>query len=1350
MDNKDKLLKVVSYLKSVKKLNRKTSINISQYDNIFWQQTLVKGGGIVKRSSTNGSWMEIGKNTSIYDDFFKLYLKLQKECCQLEIVYGYGFLIWRAESKEVAHPLLTVKAELIFDTKDSKFILKPINNKINLEIDILEELNISNLQEIIKLKSLIDEENVKPEDFESIEEILKTILTYSNPSNLHNKIEKQWIGIENITIGREPIVYSEPLIIVRKSNNRAWKKEIEEMLSQIANNENIPDTIKALVDENFQSDNKIEEEYWKGIGKDLLFPLPYNKEQGEIVKKLSEDYGVVVEGPPGTGKSHTIANLICHLLAHGKRVLITSQTDNPLKLLINKVPEEIRPLCINIAGNDLKNLKEFDYSINKIIENLELNSKLLSMEAQELENQLSLCRNRQKFLYSKLREAEKVENGSINYCGKKYRLLGIAKWLKDNESKYSWIEDKVDIGKKAPITDAKFSRLIYFMSNTSKEEIEIFNNTRGLLYNIPSYEELSSKIKRFNEIRKNYSQYSKDVKDWCISYNSEYEYEQIMKFLENGEKMLEQIEGTWLQKVLDCSQKGETLKLVLQQAILKCNYYIKRIGSIRREISGHKIEIPQDIDVFVLEDRFNTIYKQYDQKGKINKLFKIFHSECQSTLERCFIDSKPLESRDQVRIVKLYIEQCSTEKNLKNIWNNTMKEYGAAEIDHLNVETLVNLEEAINKIDIIINWDIKVKNKIINSMKGITFLNNIDWYKKDTYDYLKKGILSIKYILEYERIKAYIVSMDKLTSNISGFEDVSRAIQKLDILSLKSAYRKIDKLKEMGPNIIELQLLLQQIYEDCPKLVRKILNDEDKLNMLTKYKNFSIAWTWRQFDSILEEANRYKIEDIEKELEAEKDVESNLIRKIIYKKSWHNQITKIEEKEKRSLYAWSDSVKRVGKGKGRNSLNYLKLAQKEMDKLKDVIPVWIMPINKVIETFSLTPGLFDVVIIDESSQCDIFAISALFRAKRAIIVGDDKQISPGVIGIDMDKIQGLIDKHLKEIPHYEWFDMRTSIYNTALRVFPNRIMLKEHFRCVPEIIEFSNRICYSNQIMPLRRFNSGEQLGSPIRAVKVEGERNSLKPINIKEAEALVNKIAECCRDYRYNGMSMGVISLLGDAQCEVIENLLKERIGEKEMIARNLVCGNAYSFQGDERDIIFLSMVIANNVKFTALTKDSDLRRFNVASSRARNQMWLFHSVDLKDLNENCVRAKLLSYCLDLSSVANKNIDLKNIFESQFQKDVYRMFRENGYEIKPQVLVGKYKIDFVLEGFNRKIAIECDGEKQSIESWEEEYEKKICLERVGWKFFKIKGSEFYRNPDDTMKKLLQKIDKVQRKQGIA
>lgn len=87
----------------------------------------------------------------------------------------------------------------------------------------------------------------------------------------------------------------------------------------------------------------------------------------------------------------------------------------------------------------------------------------------------------------------------------------------------------------------------------------------------------------------------------------------------------------------------------------------------------------------------------------------------------------------------------------------------------------------------------------------------------------------------------------------------------------------------------------------------------------------------------------------------------------------------------------------------------------------------------------------------------------------------------------------------------------------------------------------------------------------------------------------------------------MGVISLLGDAQSEFIENLLKNNLSKEEIKRRKLVCGDAYSFQGDERDIIFLSMVVGDNMKYTALTKETDIKRFNVAVSRARNQIFLF-----------------------------------------------------------------------------------------------------------------------------------------------
>ncbi len=108
-----------------------------------------------------------------------------------------------------------------------------------------------------------------------------------------------------------------------------------------------------------------------------------------------------------------------------------------------------------------------------------------------------------------------------------------------------------------------------------------------------------------------------------------------------------------------------------------------------------------------------------------------------------------------------------------------------------------------------------------------------------------------------------------------------------------------------------------------------------------------------------------------------------------------------------------EAIKRIGKGTGTQAVKYRKIAQREMENCKDVIPVWIMPINRVMENLKLTDNLFDVVIVDESSQSDISAITVLMRAKKAIIVGDEKQISPEAIGKDHAVVETLINTYLE-------------------------------------------------------------------------------------------------------------------------------------------------------------------------------------------------------------------------------------------------------------------------------------------------------------------------------------------------
>ncbi len=112
----------------------------------------------------------------------------------------------------------------------------------------------------------------------------------------------------------------------------------------------------------------------------------------------------------------------------------------------------------------------------------------------------------------------------------------------------------------------------------------------------------------------------------------------------------------------------------------------------------------------------------------------------------------------------------------------------------------------------------------------------------------------------------------------------------------------------------------------------------------------------------------------------------------------------------------------------------------------------------------------------------------------------------------------------------------------------------------------------------------------------------------------------------------MGVISLLGEKQAKYISELISQRLDETEIAERRIICGDAYAFQGDERDVMFLSLVIASNAQFAALpvNVDSHRQRFNVATSRARDQVFLFHSVRLDVIkNPECVRYRLLRVCL-------------------------------------------------------------------------------------------------------------------------
>jgi very-short-patch-repair endonuclease len=364
-----------------------------------------------------------------------------------------------------------------------------------------------------------------------------------------------------------------------------------------------------------------------------------------------------------------------------------------------------------------------------------------------------------------------------------------------------------------------------------------------------------------------------------------------------------------------------------------------------------------------------------------------------------------------------------------------------------------------------------------------------------------------------------------------------------------------------------------------------------------------------------------------------------------------------------------------------------------------------------------------------------------------VIVGDDNQISPAAVGQRIDVIEELIDRYLDDIPNKHLYDGQQSLYDLATASFGGVIRLREHFRCVPSIISFSNDLCY-HDIRPLR-----EATDSPLKPSvvleRIDGARTPGTKVNPYEADYVSALLAACCEHPAYKDASVGIISLLGEEQSREIQDRVRQLVAAEELERRNFVVGDAYHFQGDERDVMFLSTVESPSGQAPAtLNKRADQQRFNVATSRARNQMWIVHSIDAGQLNPEDMRARLLSHygLTDQREQNWKEVDdlLSDHERYYFQRLVANRIIDRGYRTRAEVEVGHYRIDLVIDGDRRSLAVECDGERwHTLDNLSDDVARQMTLERLGWKFARIRGGEFFRDPDKALQSLWSRLTEL-------
>jgi very-short-patch-repair endonuclease len=151
--------------------------------------------------------------------------------------------------------------------------------------------------------------------------------------------------------------------------------------------------------------------------------------------------------------------------------------------------------------------------------------------------------------------------------------------------------------------------------------------------------------------------------------------------------------------------------------------------------------------------------------------------------------------------------------------------------------------------------------------------------------------------------------------------------------------------------------------------------------------------------------------------------------------------------------------------------------------------------------------------------------------------------------------------------------------------------------------------------------------------------------------------------------------------------------------------------------------------------------KRFNVAASRARDQMWVVYSIDIGDLKSSDLRRRLIEHALSPQALAARVEAAFSIAESEFEKEVLRRLITAGYRVQPQYKIGPYRIDIMVGDRSRRLAVECDGDQyHTIAELEQDMDRQSQLERAGLTFHRIRGSAYYRNADREFEGLVQHL----------
>ncbi len=1052
-------------------------------------------------------------------------------------------------------------------------------------------------------------------------------------------------------------------------------------------------------------EDKSEDDY---APSDILLPLMADSSQFSAIAEAAEGKSFVLHGPPGTGKSQTITNIIANCLSKNKRVLFVAEKQAALSVVKKRLDSiGLGDFCLEVHSNK----QDKSEVLRKLDETLALKP--------ETEESDFVSKGEQ------LEEIRRTLNEPISALHKKRRLgVSVYEAILIYE-KYKNAPDVLDIEST-------------FYDSLTKEKLE---SCEQLLLDIAAAAKSCGGAYRSPFENVNLYEYDSDIRN-RVYYSAEVLIAEIKhlksylglfldfyrqrissftpKKLATLMQLLELLKGEEIKKYFDCDENEFYV-------FFNANRRLDRLlGNYFRTF---KALVDIDCDPSVIE-------QELDNWGENYKSSKILGSLAKRLRKSAYGKLNETDELKYIGIVAQIYEDLGLVKNNTKLSLNFTDRGGRINFRKREefLELLMQLHALCEGVFMDYNAD-SFNSVCVKSVRGGFALPVLEGLTQaiEGFDkcvnvfceiiHAEEDKFSDEDILDYFSMKA------------------GALIDNIDMLASWCMYKKLSlELDEAGLTFI------------TDSLEKGAISSENILDCFRKNVYHNFLETNIGADPVLskfsapvleEKIEQFRVLDEQYTKLAKEDIRNRLIAKL--------PTTSTEGVLSLEVLAFQRILKSNMRGMT------LKGFFAEIPELLRVLaPCMLMSPITVAQYLPPDPDLFDVVVFDEASQLPTSeAIGAIARGRSAVVVGDPKQLPPTSFFSS-----GYVDEENLETEDLE------SILDDCLALSMPEKHLNWHYRSKHEsLIAFSNIMYYGNKLCT---FPSPDAMESKVRLALVEDgvyDRGFTKR-NKAEAEALVAEVVRRLKDPKLCHSSMGIVTF-STAQQDYIERrltdaLVKNRLEDAAYEREEpLFVKNLENVQGDERDVILFSVCYGPDrsgrvsLNFGPLNQLGGWRRLNVAVSRAREEMIVFSSMTSAMINLAKTNSKGVAGLKAFLEFAEKgkttlaiNAEELKAGRSGIGKYIARELKNYGYECRYDVGVSDFKIDCaVIDPKNKKrfiLAIMCDGTTASRSSAKDRNILQVqTLKLNNWNVVRLFTINFINNPKREIKRIKDVLDRL-------